>query len=211
MDFTFLLCSERSGSNLITRLMDNHSQYCGPSPTHAMRIVLENAAGYGDLQDPGNWELLIEDIADLFQAKMGVWATRWTRSELLQITTPGDLSGLFRAFFEREARGHHKNRLFVKENHLYRQWDFIRRHFPEARFVWLVRDPRDMALSWKKSPNLRGCAIRSASIWQQDQSACLSLYHQLENRPFILKIHYEDLVADTPATLRKVCTFLDIP
>lgn len=31
INYTFLMCSERSGSNFITKLMNNHSQICGPS------------------------------------------------------------------------------------------------------------------------------------------------------------------------------------
>lgn len=49
MKFDFLICSERSGSNLITKLLDNHSKYCGPTPPHLLRVFYPVLDKYGDL------------------------------------------------------------------------------------------------------------------------------------------------------------------
>ena len=40
----FLVSSERSGSNFITKIMDAHQDFCGPSPTHIIRTLLHPVA-----------------------------------------------------------------------------------------------------------------------------------------------------------------------
>ena len=65
MRIDFLICSERSGSNLITRLINAHSQICAPSTTHLFRVLGENIAGYGLLRDDTCWRELVDDAAAL--------------------------------------------------------------------------------------------------------------------------------------------------
>ena len=36
VSFDFLICSERSGSNLIAKVMDTHPDACGPFPPHIL-------------------------------------------------------------------------------------------------------------------------------------------------------------------------------
>ena len=206
MEFTFLMCSERSGSNLITRLLDSHSHYCGPSPTHLFRILLDHRDRYGDLSDDGNWSRLVGDAVELFNTQIGVWRTTWDPARLAAATPRRTLGALLATIYGAEAEAHGKPRIFIKENHLYRYLPFLLAEFPDLRVVWVVRDPRDMALSWKRSPNLRGCVIRAARTWQADQSEALRVYAQLRDSGRIALLRYEDLVADAPAVLEPLCS-----
>lgn len=211
MEFTFLMCSERSGSNLLTKIMDSHSQYCGPSPAHLFRMLLENRLCYGDLHNLANWETLLQDAADLLRTQLGVWKTDWDGKTLQALSDPGDLLTLLRGVYEAEARANNKTRLFIKENHLYRYVHFILAGFREARVVYLVRDPRDMALSWKRSPILRGCVIRAANVWKIDQCESLKLFAHLRDLGKIILLRYEDLISRPETELRRLCEFLEIP
>ena len=56
-----LMCSERSGSNLITRMMGAHPDVCSPAPSHLIRILAENRCRYGDLQVDSHWDRLLND------------------------------------------------------------------------------------------------------------------------------------------------------
>ena len=73
--FVFLLCSERSGSNLITRMLGSHPVVCSPSPAHLVRILCENRLRYGDLRVDRNWHALLDDTMALFLTKLGSWHT----------------------------------------------------------------------------------------------------------------------------------------
>ena len=210
MEFCFLISSERSGSNLITRLMDGHSRVCGPSPTHLFRILVEHRSRYGNLAERENWRLLLSDTVALFNTKLGIWHSSVSKHELEQNVDRGSLACLLRYIYEKEAAVSDKSFLFVKENHSYRYFPFLDRFFPESNFVFLVRDPRDMALSWKLSADLRGCVIRAAETWKTDQVASLALYDDLAVSERIVCLRYEDLLTKTHESLEKVCNLLGL-
>jgi hypothetical protein len=204
------MCSERSGSNLITKIVDKHSQYCGPSPTHLFRILLDNHLKYGKLEDDRNWENLLRDTCDLFNSKLGVWRTHFDLDQLITQISDRSVAAVLRYIYESEAKENDKSRLFVKENHLYIYISFLLTEFEDSKFLFFVRDPRDMALSWKLSPNLRGCVLRAANTWKRDQKEYLQLFSCLSRQNRSILMRYEDLLAHPENSLNYLCNFLDI-
>ena len=209
MHFDFLLCSERSGSNLITKLLDAHPEICGPFPRHAMRSFGLNLYRYGDITKDANWELLVDDMAAYQNCGFSVWATHFDARGLYEAVKTRSLGALIRHIYETEARAQGKTRLFVKENHAYELLPFTLSHFPDARFVWLVRDPRDMALTWKEAFVYGGVKAGSA-MWLRDQRASRQVYGMLRDSGRILRVRYEDLVNHTTAELTRLCGFLGV-
>ncbi len=209
MHTVFLICSERSGSNLITRMVDNHPQFCGPSPTHLIRLLVQHRLAYGDLRVAENWDDLCADAADVLATGLGEWRTQPTALELLDVR-PRTLPALLRHVFEGEARACGKERLFIKENHAARLLPFLLTAWPDAQFVYLVRDPRDMALSWKNSAIHRGDVVRAARVWQQDQAEGIAALAQLQDSQRLHRLSYEDLVVVPELELLRLCRFLNV-
>ena len=210
MLFTFLISSERSGSNLITRLLDGHSNICGPSATYLFRRLIEHYPRYGNLQHNEHWEALIKDTVALFASKMGHWNITLRAEDLLDKVESRALHALLPHIYEKEAVVSGKEQLFVIDNHVYLFSPFLDAFFDHPKIVYLVRDPRDMALSWKKSSIKRGCVIRAAETWKQDQAASLTLYRVLQSTGGIICIRYEDLIRDTPNMLASICAFMGV-
>ena len=73
MHFDFLICSERSGSNLIAKIMNAHTQVCGPFPSHILRIFTQNLYRYGDIRRDENWDSLLDDLAVYHQSIFAQW------------------------------------------------------------------------------------------------------------------------------------------
>jgi hypothetical protein len=209
--FTFLMCSERSGSNLLSRMFDAHPRICAPTPAHLVRLLGENRHQYGDPDDLGSWRRLLTDAADLLATTVGPWRTTWTVAALETAAEERSLGGLLRGVLRAEAAAAGKTHLFLKENHLHRYLGFVQREFPGLRLVSLVRDPRDMALSWKRSPILRGDVVRAARVWRQEQTALARLLARREPDLPIHLLTYEDLVSDPAGRLAEACAFLDLP
>lgn len=206
----FLLCSERSGSNLITKLLDAHSQICGPSTKHLMNPMFRNLFRYEPLGYQENWNKLIKDLLNLFDVEFSVWKSKFTFNELQNEVQVGDYLGLINYFFEKEAKENNKSILFIKENHIYEFFPYLNKFYPTSKFLYQVRDPRDVALSWKKNPTHKGGVVNAALQWKNDQQQLLKLSHLLKEDNRVITLKYEELIANTPKELERILVFFDL-
>ena len=130
MLFNFLLCSERSGSNFIVKLLNSHSQICGPSPNHLIGAFAINEKNYGNLQNKKkNWNILINDLVNYLNAQMGEWKSNVSFDELHQAFPKGKIPSIIKYIFEKEAKKNNKSQLFIKENQLYNYFEWIESSF----------------------------------------------------------------------------------
>ena len=210
MRFDFLICSERCGSNLITKIADAHSNVCGPFPSHVNRVFVPNLYTYGDLTETANWTALTDDVADYMANIFAQWETSVTAEELRTNAAARSFAAVMLYVYEKEAAARNKGRLFVKENHAFRLVPFYLAHFPDAKFVWLVRDPRDMAHCQRESI-LPGGVQTAARVWQTDQNETLKLFGALRDTGRILLLTFEQLLSRSEETCRILCQFLDLP
>ena len=82
--------------------------------------------------------------------------------------------------------------------------------FPGCKFIHLVRDGRDVAVSQKNISWLPGSVARIAEEWRYKTTVCHKVGSVLPRNHF-LEIKYESLVGSTETTLARVCDFLDEP
>ncbi len=82
----------------------------------------------------------------------------------------------------------------------------IEAYLPEARFIHIIRDPRDVVLSLRRTSFGRSVE-ETSQIWVDYVSIArasatrVSHYHE---------VRYEDLVLNPEPELRKICSFLDL-
>ena len=210
--FNFLLCSERSGSNLIAKVIDGHPAIAGPSPKHLFRHFCLNTTGYGDLSVDANWDAFLEDLALFHESAVATWKSAVTVEELKKAVAERTVFAALRYVHEKEARANGKEILFLKENHTYEFLAFLVAHFPESKFIWQVRDPRDMVLTWNEAKTKPGGGTRTAAaIWREDQYRSRLAYGFLRNLGRILLVKFEDLILKTEETAGRMCAFLGVP
>lgn len=207
--FVFLLCTERSGSNLLTCLLDAHTQVCGPSPAHLILSLTRHPNRYAPLAEEEGWQALVRDALALFETKTGYWRTHWRLEELLELT-PRSIGSLVRAMFAREAAACGASHVIIKESHAWRFMPLLLAEFEAARFLWLVRDPRDVALSWRRLAEIPGEAPTAMDYWCEDQAAFASLWHQLAPTGRLARVHYEELVTAPQVELTRICEWLGL-
>lgn len=205
------MCSERSGSNFITKLLNGHSNICGPSTKHIVNPVARNLFRYNVLSDEKNWEELLGDIERLFNVGFSFWKSEFDRAHLKRTVAPGDVGALIRTIFLDEAHAHGKEHISIKENHVYEFFPFLLQEFPDARYIYLTRDPRDMALSWKKNLDHPGGVIQAAKQWRQDQVQSLKNHWLLARQDKAFQLRYEDLIMDPERYCQNMCAFLGLP
>jgi hypothetical protein len=93
---------------------------------------------------------------------------------------------------------------------------FVRRHFPRAKLIHIVRDGRDVVCSLRRTPFARldhaapdsvAAAIRCAVQWRGFVEAGL----RMRGDPGYHELRYEDLVTYPERTLRALLAFLGLP
>lgn len=82
--------------------------------------------------------------------------------------------------------------------------------FPNAQFIHLTRDGRDVCLSLRKTGWHGESTWAIAQYWSEAVTAAHQDGTALPTGSY-LEIQYEDLVSNTEAVLRSICAFLDIP
>lgn len=207
--FNFLIASERSGSNLIIKILDNHVNSCSPSPVHLLRIFEPIEGTYGDFEDDENWRVFISDVLELFNCKISVWEAQFSSDELLNCT-PRNLAAVFKYIYLKEAGSQGMSKLFVKENHAYILYPFYKQYFRRCKMIWLVRDPIDMALSFRNNLIHHGGLIRASHIWNLDQSQTILLKMNSSNFDAIHFVKYEDILQESDNAAKDICSFLGI-
>lgn len=80
--------------------------------------------------------------------------------------------------------------------------------FPEADYIHLIRDPRDVARS-SIGMGWAGNVYYGVDHWVSSEESWLKLLPQHKAKFYTL--HYENLVSDCINELRKVCDYLEIP
>ena len=212
----FLICSERSGSNLIASIMGAHGGVYAHPPYHLGRDLLGPL--HHLIPDGPGAQTARQVLADHAVAKVRRYRGDDEADRLAnRMNGAGmpDPAGLARFVWQEmpaEARG---RVAFVKENNVHHLFPLILTAFPDARFVFQVRDPRDFLASAKARRriwlgNKFGSLRRALEVWRADQQAGLAaLGHMGPGRVFILR--YEDLLSDTDSRLRALCAFCGLP
>lgn len=207
----FLISSERSGSNLIRVMLGNHSSFVAPAPPHLLKNFLPLLPFYGDLREVESLRLLARDMTAVMNDQVGSWRTRLSGDELAAVVSEPSYAGLFDAVYRKEAEAHGKTRSFVKDNGVAEFAFEILALFPDARFVALVRDPRDVAASWLRSVSHAGGVLQAARAWVRDQRALLRILAVLHDKQRVHLVHYEGLIESPEEELRTLCKFLSEP
>lgn len=94
----------------------------------------------------------------------------------------------------------------------------ILRHFPHARLIHVIRDPRDVVCSLRTHPLIRkGDPERRATGWLQPWQDCIDRWRlaiddglRLRGHPAYREVRYEDLVHNSETVLRSLCDFLGV-
>jgi len=203
----FIVGTERSGSNLLRVILDAHPRIDLPHPPHIMKYFGELESSYGDLEERENLRALARDVLRLLKVHIYPWDTPIDLETVLADAAPRDLFGVFVAIYEQHLRASGKSRWGCKSTFMIHCAERVLETFPGARFLWLVRDPRDVAVSSRKSVFSPYHPYLTARLWAEQQRLGLAL--EAEHPEETLRVRYEDLLAAPEDELKRVCAFLD--
>ena len=198
----FIVGVERSGTTLLRVMLDAHPDLAIPYETHFL-AQLSRAP-----EPPTSAQALLTVITGndswpnlaLAQAEL---------ADAEEAVTPFELSDAVRAFYRLSAARRGKPRWGDKTPTHLRRMTWIQALLPEARFVHIVRDGRDVAMSLRGLWFGPGANVETAArFWAEQITSARA--HAAGLRHYV-ELRYEDLVSDPEAELRRLGDFLELP
>ncbi|MCB0874677.1 MAG: sulfotransferase [Solirubrobacterales bacterium] len=200
----FVVGVNRSGTTLLRMMLDAHPELTIPPETHFIPEVIRRA------NHENTRRRLIRSIT-----KHPRWGDFGLDEDEFRARAkrvkPLTAAGAIRCFYELYAEKQGKPRWGDKTPRYMRAMPRIARALPEARFIHLIRDGRDVALSQRERV-IGGQDVAMAAMaerWQRRIVAAREGAAEIRSGAY-LEIRYEDLVTDTESTLRTVCDFIGI-
>jgi hypothetical protein len=189
----FIVGCGRSGTSLLRRLLNQHP---------LIGIPLESLFIVDYLQ--ASSRIPVERMAGMLvrEPELREWGIHPTRADLQGSATAAEaIDRLHRLYLAPRGKG----RWGQKTPRFVRHLPLLRTHFPDARFIHLVRDPRAVAASLIRSNVHRSTAYYGARRWRMDVDFGLAFEQQAPEA--VQRIAYEELVSTPEAALRRLCAF----
>lgn len=207
----FIVGRGRSGTTLLSRMLAQHSELSvAPEGFFAMNL----RARFGN----AHWDdRTIERFCDalVLENRMKTWGLELDEvSSRLHAALPAlnyqrACAVVYRCHAECTL-GQPGARLFGDKNpHYSLMVGTLLKQFPDARFVHVVRDPRDNVLSFRSVPFDVNTVSGLAARWRAYNEVIERAVRTAPER--FLRVRYESLVAQPTLELTRICGFLGVP
>ena len=206
----FIIGTERSGTNLLRLLLNTHSHITIPHPPHIMKNFFRLEPLYGDLSVDVNFKKLIIDVVKMVELHPYPWEVRLDKEKIFREARERNLISIFFCAYNQHLESTHKIRWGCKSTFMIYHVALIRHYYPLAKFIYMVRDGRDVAASAKKSIFNRYCVYYTANLWKKEQQIGMYWLSALSQDNIIL-VKYEDILRNPAEAVKSVCFFLDEP
>lgn len=208
--FPFIVGCHRSGTTLLRATLDSHPAVAIPGESHFVSAL---ARAHRRRRFEIGGELDVGMFLAVLNQSHHYRDWGLPDDEVIQALTASptaDVAGGLRRLYGLYARRRHKPRYADKTPAHVLAIPAIARLFPEARFVHIVRDGRDVALSNVAIAEWGPRTLPDAALWWRRRvRAGRRAGRRLGARRY-LEIRYEHLVDDPEPVLRTVCAFLDL-
>ena len=213
--YVFVVGCPRSGTTLLQRMLNAHPQLAVANDTHFI-IRIAQCEGLN-----AKMELTPNHVKSVYQYKR-FHRFGLTKEQVIQAaqnvkTYPEFISKLYKTYAQLQGKLYAGEKTPDYVKHI----TFLHKLVPKARFIHIIRDGREVALStlqwsnrtkgpakldlWQKSP-IAVCALwwswQVESGLQQGRALGDNLYKE---------IHYQQLVSQPQQTMQQLARFLDLP
>lgn len=201
----FILGTGRSGTSLIRRVLDSHPRLAVPDESHLYNLFFPLHRHYKDLSIEKNQERLIEDILSTLHIKN--WLPRLNKNEILKRIKTPDFAGVVDAVIGSWAENQNKVRWGEKTPQHIFYWKEILNSFPNSKIIHIVRDGRDVSLSFINAKFGPKTVHAAAKRWRNELLQIQMLKNHIPSHQF-MEIRYEDFLDKPEKVLKQICQFL---
>lgn len=202
----FILGAPRSGTTFLASLL-KETRYGTPFETHFITKYYKKLPKYGDISEKYQFKKLISDI--LSERAVMQWNLSLDLDKFYKQLNP-DLSfeNIANQICLERNKQLNLNAWGDKTPHYIGDFDIIYKLFPKAKFIFIVRDGRDVSLSlfhknW--GPN----NIYSSAMYWKKLHRHMNDIESLKEKGQLFSLRYEDLLDDPRETIPKIYEFLN--
>jgi LPS sulfotransferase NodH len=190
----FIVGCGRSGTTLLRTLLNGHPDIGVPQES---LFITDYLRADGRVAMTTLRKMLIRE------PELEEWGIKPTLEDLDACNTPAEaIDRLHRIYLT----GKGKHRWGQKTPRFVRFVGLLHTHFPGARFIHVVRDPRAVVSSLISSDVHRSNALYASRRWLNDVGAGIEAERDFPQQ--VIRVRYEDLVTDVETTLSSIASFL---
>lgn len=202
----FVVGCSRSGTTLLQQILNAHSRIAIAPETHFVPKFWLRPEPYGDLTQDAPFARLVEDfIAAPHFPDLGLSADDFRHAAA---GAPRTLAGVLGVILDLFARAQGADIVGEKTPAHVLHMPLLKRAFPSARFVHIVRDPRGVVNSRRRQPWAPEDVRRNAAYWVSTVGAARRAAKELGES--LITVRYEDLVAEPETAVSGLCAALRI-
>jgi hypothetical protein len=204
-----MIGTQRSGSNLLRLMLNQLPEVSAPHPPHILQRLMPELYAYGDLKKNAGFMRLVDDVCRLVELNPVPWeGVTLDRQDVAFRCSERSLIAVFGVVYDIMAEVHGAQTWCCKSLANIQFLSDIERHFHDAaKYIFLYRDGRDVAVSFRKAVVGEKHFYHIAKEWDATQKIALGMRDRAGPKRFF-SVRYEDIVAQPESTMQRLCKFL---
>jgi hypothetical protein len=191
---------------MVRSMLENHPDLAIPPESHFIPPLWERRSRFGSATRIDRPEVFLAELASFRTFRHWDLPVSLVRAQLPP--EPRSFADLIDAAFRAYAHREGKSRWADKTPEYVHRIPLLAEAHPGARFVHVVRDGRDVALSMLAMAHMHRRAASAAYFWRRSIRDGRRAADLLGNR--YLEVRYEDLVEDPEPAMRAICSLVGL-
>ena len=204
----FIIGSQRSGTSFLFRLIQNYLKIgFGRDNGHFIRLM-ELLNYYGDLEDDNNLRRLLQDILTIPEFEKRFKGLSINIDEFMANLEEKTYSEVVRRFYAEWAYYKNTVRWGGKTPDYSLNVDALYQLFPDAKFIHIIRDGRDVASSLFKLGWGPKDSFLAAKHWKDRVTSAMNFGKNVSGKVY-MEIRYENLVQNPEQEFERLIDFIE--
>ena len=210
IDSIQIIGTQRSGSNLLRLILNQFEQVSVPHPPHILKTFVPLITYYGNLKKTQNFIQLATAVADLVNTNPVSWGIEMHADEIRKECRTNNIYEIVSAVYQIKARLDNAEIWCCKSMHNAYYCSDMERHGIKPFYIYLYRDGRDVASSFRKAIVGPKHIYHIAHKWKNEQLKARQVLELVgKNRFFSIK--YEQLLREPEKVLHSLSNKLNLP
>lgn len=213
-NIAFIIGTGRCGTSLLGQMLNSNSKICVPPELQLIFECDENGNRLiEEVWTRGDCDFSAEELSSIIKRccphKLELFFDYQGYCKDANLASLSE-SKLLTDFYSAIAKSHNKSWLIEQTPWYGQRIDLLVKLFPDAKFIHMVRDGRDVALSFSRTPWWHKSVGLNLGRWAREIkkiSVDASVYLDVSR---YIEVKYEDLVLNPKYELSRVCEFLGV-